>query len=668
MSNKKKNNIYSIYILKKYDIIKMVMYMTKENIKKESKLHIAFLIIAFIAFIAYLTVELMHFKSFNNFLPQLFGSILILLFLICFIVISSKNKKQHSIVIIGSILIIIYSVINILITLNILNLPKDDYVPNFYNKIVLEVTDWKNKNNIKIIENYEYSDTILKDYIISQDVQAPTLTKDIKELVITISLGPDLDKEVIVPSFVGLKYEDVLKYIEENHLSNVKIEYQKSEKDPDTVISQSKSGTMKRNSEIVITFAKSSEELDEIEIIDFTGKTLLYAKSWLEKYGFKVETIEDYSDEIESGLVMNQSAKEETKNPNEDTITLTISKGKQILAPDIASMTIEEINKWAIENNVKIKYNEEYNDTLPLGDVIKTSTQQGDVIDSSKTVEITISKGKLEMIKLTTVNEFINWAEEENIDYQVNYENSDTVKKDEIIKCSHDTGSLIKNDDTVIVTVSKGKVISIPNFVGMEKSEIKSKCSSLNLSCNFKTGGYTESTKAGIAISQSKSAHTKVSEGSSLTITLSAGIQEKVNVPNFVGKSKSDITSQCNSIGIKCSFKYESKYSSTKKDICTKQSVTGKVNKGSSVTITLSKGPAKTHSVIVQGDWLTKGAEMSKKKLQEELPKACPNVKFVYSFTSVDSGIGLLSKKESQIQVGYNTCIEGETYRVVIQN
>ena len=99
----------------------MVMYMIKENTKKESKLHIIFLICAFVSFLAYLVVELMHFDSFNNFLPQLLGSLLILLFLICFIVISSKNKKQHSIVIIGSLLISIYSIVNILITLNMLS-------------------------------------------------------------------------------------------------------------------------------------------------------------------------------------------------------------------------------------------------------------------------------------------------------------------------------------------------------------------------------------------------------------------------------------------------------------------------------------------------------------------------------------------------------------------
>ena len=669
MSNMKKNNIYFIYILKKYDIIKMVMYMTKEKTKKEGRLHIVFLIGAFIAFIAYLVVELMHLDSFNNFLPQLIGSIFILFFLICFIIVSAKNKKQHGIVIVGSLLITIYSVVNILLTTGILNLPKDEYVPNFYNKNVLEVTDWKNKNNVKVVESYEYSDTILKDYVISQDKQAPTLTKDIDELVITISLGPDLEKQVIVPNFVGLKYDEVLKYIEENHLSNVTIEYQKSEKDPDTVITQSKSGTMKRSDEIVITFAKSSDETDEIEIIDFTNKTELYARSWLEKYGFKVQIIEDYSDDIEAGLVMDQSAKNETKNAKEDTITLTISKGKQILAPDIITMNSDEINKWAIENSIKIKYKEEYSDTTPLGDVIKSSIDKGDVVDTNEEVVITISKGKLEMINITTVNEFINWAEQEKIDYKINYESSDSVKKDGIIKCSHKTGELIKNDDTIILTVSKGKTISIPNFVGMAKSDIKSKCSSINLSCSFKTGSYTESTKAGIAISQSKSAGTKVNEGTGLTITLSAGIIEKVTVPNFVGKSKSTITSECKSLGINCTFTYESNFSSTKKDICTKQSTTGKVNKGSTVKITLSKGSARTCNIVVQGGWLQQNnPKGTASALEKNIKAQCSWAKLSFSYVKVNSnsGSGYLSPS-SEIGIGNKTLTEGKTYKVIIQ-
>ena len=633
-----------------------------------SKIHYMFLILAYVAFIIYIILDLKNITNISKSIPELIGWVFILLLLISFTIISIRNKKNNisGIVSVGCIIITLYCVVNILLSNNIISLPKDEYVPNFYNQSITEVSKWKVANNIKINENYEYSDTIKKDYIISQDVVAPTLIKDTNEMTITISLGPDLNKEIIIPSFIGLKYDEVLKYIEDNHLTNVIIEYQNSEKTPDTVITQSKSGTIKRSNEITITFAKS-EETGEITIIDFTGKTKLFATSWLEKYGFKVEIKEDYSDTIENGMVMDQSSKDEVKNPLEDTITLTISKGKQLLAPDISSMTVDEINKWAIENDIKITYKEEYSEEK-LGDVLNTSINQGEVVDKNEKIEITVSKGKLEMIKLTTLSEFTNWAENNNISYEITYENSDTVKKDDIIKCSHKTGETIKKDDTVIVTVSRGKMITIPNFIGMNKTDIKNKCSSINLSCSFKTGSYSEKIKKDVAVSQSKKSGTSVSEGTGITITLSAGIIEKVNVPNFVEKTKSEISSLCNSIGIKCNFKYASGFNNKAKDTCLSQSSTGKVNKGSTVTITLSNGPAKTYNIVIQADWLSWGnPESTKKTLESKLKANCPGVTFKFSFQKVNSGIGYLNPN-SQVKVGSNTFTQGKTYNVIINS
>ena len=643
----------------------------KKNDKKTKsfKTHVVLLILAFITFFTYLVFQILDITNISDSIYQIIGSIFILSLLISFTVMCFKSKKNNTgLISIGSILVIGYCILNILLLTKIITLPKDDYVPNFYNQSINEVIKWKNNYKVNVIEKYEYSDTVKKDYIISQNISAPTLSKDIKEIIITISLGPDLDKEVIVPNFIGLKYDEVLDYIEENHLSNVKIVYQKSDKPQDTVISQSKSGTMKRNTEIIITFAKDTDEYGEMEIIDFTGKTKLEALGWLEKYSFKSEIKEDYSEEYDEGIVIDQSSKNEVKNPETDTITLTISKGKKVLAPDISSMNVDEINKWATENNVNISYKEEYSDEVSLGDVINSSVNTGELIEKGKKVTISISKGKLEMINLTTVSEFTNWAENNNVHYDINYENSDTVKKDDIIRCSHKTGDVIKKDDTVIITVSRGKIITIPNFVGMAKSEIQSKCSSINLSCSFKTGGYTESTKKDIAISQSKKSGTKVSEGTGLTITLSAGIQEKVTVPSFKGKTKSQITTSCKSIGINCTFKYESSYSSTPKDVCTKQSITGTVNKGSTVTITLSKGPAKTYKIVVQADWLSWGnPQATKATLDKKLKANTEGVTFKYEFPKANSGIGYLSPN-SQVVVGSNTFVQGQTYIIRINS
>ena len=288
--------------------------MKKNESKSVLKTPIILLVIAYMTFFTYLVLEILDIKDIMKSIYQILGCIFIFSLLISFTIKCFKSGKNiSSIVSVGSILITLYCIINILLLSNIINLPKDDYVPNFYNQSILKVNEWKKENKINVIEKYEYSDTVKKDYVISQDINPPTLNKDVKEITITISLGPDLNKEVIVPNFIGLKYDEVLKYIEENHLSNVKIQYQKSEKTPDTVISQSNSGTMKRSDEIIITFSKDTDELGEMEIIDFTGETKLFATSWLEKYGFKVELEEDYSDEIDEGLVMNQNAKNEVK-------------------------------------------------------------------------------------------------------------------------------------------------------------------------------------------------------------------------------------------------------------------------------------------------------------------------------------------------------------------
>ena len=643
-----------------------------ERLEKEEKnnrkvLHAVFLIIAFISFITYSIIEITKFESFLNFLPKLLGIIFIFLFLICFTVISLKNKKGTTSVIICSLLVIIYSVFNILLTLNIINLPSDEFIPNFYNKTINEVNEWKKTNNIEVIENYEYSDTVNKYHIISQDITYPTLTKDISKLTINISLGPDLEKEIIVPNFVGKNIDEVLKYVEENYLSNVTINYEVSTNTIDTVISQDASGSLRRNAPINFKVAKS-EEMGDVEIIDFTNKTKLYALSWLNKYNIKVKIEEDFSDTVEIDHVIKQSITGETVNSETDEIILTISKGKMMIAPDIASMKVDDINDWITDNNLKVVYKEEYSDNIKLGDVITSSVKKDDVVSNGDTIEVTISKGSLAMTTVNNVNEFTNWATTNEIDYEINYEFSNTVKKDEIIKCSHKTGEIIKKDDTVIITVSKGKSITIPNFVGSSKSSIQNKCQDLNLNCSFKNGGLTEKTAKDIAISQSKKANTTVAEGTSLVITLSGGIQEKVSVPSFVGKTKTNIQSECKKIGITCNFNYQQGYSNTEKDICVSQNKTGNVNKGSSITVTLSNGPAKTYTVIIDANQLSSGnPTATKATLEKKLQSACPGVNFTFKYEKANSGIGYLSPN-SQVKVGSNKLVQGKTYTVIINS
>ena len=678
---KKKSNIETKKNIKKNEKLKDDIELIddkKDDLliedKKRKKLStskiiaIILLIIGIISFITYIILEIINYDSIINNLPNIISSSFILLFILCFSIISfkSKNKKSNPFIILGSLVLIVYSLFNILFHFNIINLPNENIVLNFYNKTITYGRNFGKENNIEIEEVYEYSDIIPEYHIISQDISYGTLIKNIYKITFIISKGPDYQKEVIVPSFIGWNFLDTIKYIEDNYLNNIDISFIESSNPINTVVNQNKSGTMKRNDLIKLEFSK--EEFNPIEIIDFSNKSLLYSTSWLKMHGFNYELEYVYNDEIKKDYIVNQDIKNEVKDPMIDKIKLTVSKGKMIVIPDISSMNQDELNNWIIDNNLKVNYKEVYDEEIPVGNIIESDYEEGEAILVGDTINITISKGKLEMIKLTNLTDFYLWADQNKVTYDVVYEYNNTIKKDEIIKASHKTGDLIKKEDTVIIYVSKGKSITIPDFVSMSKTNIQNKCNELNLSCSFVYGGNTESIKKDIAIKQSKKEGTIVSEGTNLVITLSSGIYEKVTIPNFIGKTKTEITNSCKSLGLTCNFTYESSYSSKAKDTATKQSKTGSVNKGSSLTITLSKGPAKTYTIVIDPNQLTAGnANATKNTLKSKLEANCPGVTFNFVFQKSNSAIGYLAEN-SEVKVGKNTFTQGKSYKVIINS
>ena len=634
--------------------------------KNKNGLVITFSILAIISFVAFVFFKLPnkeYFKDIDNLVTL--GVLLFTTLIMIILGLKNSNKKLNKFVILVLLLLTGYNTFNVLVDKNIIKLHnQDNYVPNFYNTSITEVYSWNKEKNILINEKYEFSDLIPIYNVISQDVSPNTPIKDVNVINLIISNGPNYDLETVVPSFMGWEYDTVIDYLEKNFLNNVDISFEKSNNKENTVISQIGSGSRKRNDLIKLVFAIS--EIKETEIIDLTGYSRIKAIGWLAQHGFKYEIVYENSEEMNKDYVISNSDVGETKDPATDTIKLTVSKGKIIKVPNLESMSQADINKWIMENNLKVNYIEKYDEEVKLGDVIDSSVKDGDILEAGSKVEVVISKGKLEMPKIESIDTFKIWASENKINYQVNYDFSDTVKNGDILKCSHNTGDAIKENDTIIITVSKGKSISVPNFIGTSQSNAKSKCNSLGLSCTIRDGGYSDKYQNGVILKQSQSAGAKVSSGSNVTLYVSKGPQPKVNVPSFVGQTKANIQSKCNSLGIKCNFTYQSSFSSTAKDTCVSQSKTGTVVKGSTITITLSKGPAKTYTFEIYANQYLVGGnpQQTKAKLQAKLSQY-KGVNFIYKFEKGNSGIGYLSKN-SQIKVGCNTVTEGKTYNVII--
>lgn len=396
----------------------------------------------------------------------------------------------------------------------------DNVIKNFQNVSLSDALEYFANNNIKVVTKYDYSDYFPKYHIINQSVIGSNLS-DVKELELLVSNGPSYDVQVVLPSFVGESVDALADFINTNYLSNVDIKFVDDTAQPNTIISQSVSGKVKRSDKI--EFSVSKAPFKDVDMINLCGKSLYDAKLWLGMNGIGYNIEYDYND-LDRGFVFKQSIDDGTKLTESDVITISVSKGKSIVVPDLTKLSRDEVMKWITDNNLNVEYKEEYNKDYDAGKVISVNYKENDIIEQGSTVIITTSKGSLKMIKYTSLSDFKLWASDNGVKYEINYSFSDSVTRGNLIKCSHTENDIITDGDTVILTISNGKAVIVPNFKGMSKADIQNKCNSLGLNCSFSYYGYTVSTNKDIGVTQTIAASRQVVSGTYIKIALSSGI------------------------------------------------------------------------------------------------------------------------------------------------
>lgn len=469
-------------------------------------------------------------------LIQLLLSTSFAIFFIMIGLIAGRRAKGSTIL--ASLTLIILNIFQILLQQNILLLPTNK-LENFTNKSLTEVVKYAEKNNIELTQIYEYSDMIEEYKIIGQNVNSGTNLKDVKKLTVAISEGPNPDKDIIIPNMLTWSDEAVLKFVKENNLNNVEIEFVESAKLKNTVIEQDASGNRKRSDPLKLTFSLGeANEITETKLIDLTNKTKFEAEFFLKQHAIAYELEKDFSNKIKRDSVIKQSEKAGTKiKPNDTKIKLTISKGPKIKVPDLKKMTMTEITEWVIKNKLKVEFTDQYDDNVKDNKVIKANYNKGDIIEQKTLVSITLSKGKLKMPKLSNLDELKSWAEKYQIPYQEEYEFDSTVKKGDIIKVSHKEGQTVKTGETIIVYISQGKKAKVPKLTGLKKQAIITKLKEEKLNYNFVYQN-DDKIEKDIAIAQSMREGSEVAEGTTITITLSNGKKKTTSQANSTQNNK----------------------------------------------------------------------------------------------------------------------------------
>ena len=613
--------------------------------KKKHPIINFFLFLTLVSSLAYFGITLWKGSNNVNFFSSLINSVLLVIFSILFIAIcvTNPNRKKGTIFL-GSFFLLLFNLFGGLTTLGIVSVPSIGQVADFTGKSLTDVVRWAEKNEVTLNQDYEYSDMVAAYSIISQDIEEGTKTKDINELTVSVSEGPNPDKEIIVPDMDGWDSERVIRYVEDNYLTNVEVEFVESDKAKDTVIEQSASGSMKRSAEMKLTFSLG-EELDnsDVSISDLTDKSEFEAVFYLKQHRISYDIERDFSNKIERGKVSNQSIEAGDMAPvnSENHLVLTISKGKSIKVPNLKKMTMVEITEWVIENKLKLEFSDQYDDSVKENQVIDANYHKGDEVEQGTVIKVVISKGSLVMREFKTLEEFRSWADKYGISYEEKHEFSKDVPQGEVISYSYKKGDVIKNGDSILVTISDGEERKVPDIIGMSKKEAIDALEKVGLNYNFVMQNSTK--EKNTVIKQSISAGSTVSDGTTITVTLSNGKQteyrEESNSSSSNSGSSNSSSSSNNSSG-------------------------SNSNNNPSPTPTPDPTPScdrsKTTMVYIYDELISSNPATTCSNIKA----AYPNVQFTCQYVSSGPGVGLLVNSGEIDAHALNHC---DTYTLKIQ-
>lgn len=218
---------------------------------------------------------------------------------------------------------------------------------------------------------------------------------------------------------------------------------------------------------IAFALMSGGDDKDKIAVPSVVGQTVDEATAAIEEAGFELGKVEEsFDDKVESGKVISQDPKGDSKQAKGTKINLTVSKGAQeITVPDLTGKTAEEAQKALTVSGLKYaKGAAEYSDSVEKDHVVRQDIAAGETVAKDTVVTYYLSLGsegtsvpnvvgQREGAATTTLN---------NAGFYVNadYAPSDTVESGLVISQSPAAGEKLKDGESVNIVVSTGKTKS----------------------------------------------------------------------------------------------------------------------------------------------------------------------------------------------------------------
>ncbi|MFB7108777.1 Stk1 family PASTA domain-containing Ser/Thr kinase [Streptomyces sp. NPDC056190] len=234
---------------------------------------------------------------------------------------------------------------------------------------------------------HAYSDTAGRGTVIGTDPRAGARIRSHGSVTLTVSDGPEI---VRVPDLKGHRLGEARTLLKKEGLEPGMVSREFSDDVPRDVVigTNPEAGTERRvGSAIALTVSKGRA----VDVPDVTGDDLDEARSGLRDAGLKVRiSSEQVNSEYDKGRVARQSPAGDSQAAEGDTVTLTLSKGPEMVeVPDVTGNSVGDAKNTLQKAGFQVQ---EDRGLLGLfGDTVKKqSVKGGDRAPKGSTITITI--------------------------------------------------------------------------------------------------------------------------------------------------------------------------------------------------------------------------------------------------------------------------------------
>ena len=282
-----------------------------------------------------------------------------------------------------------------------------------------------------------------------------------------------------------------------------------------------------------------------------------------------------------------------------------LSRPEQVVVPDVVGKPVQGAS--ALLRNAGFDVNVDHvRSDQPQDQVIRQDPQPAKKVDKGSAVTLTVSDGPGTAPVPNVIGDGRRAAAKKlrkaGFKVREREEASDTVAHDHVIDTQPSPGSQAQVGSEIVITVSSGKqMVAVPKLVGLDQEEATAQIEDAGLRVHVDQKDSDQ--QPGTVLAQSPAPNTKLTEGSTVTLTVAREPQD-VPVPDVVGNDEGEAVNTLSDAGFSPRTVDKAVTDPSQDGVVLKQSPSGgkKAKKGDGVTLTIGRFDTTTSTTPGGGD------------------------------------------------------------------